>query len=125
MTKPLLEGLSEGMIDVPLVIGTLAQEPDALPNKILWDTPVSDYNSLINESFQPWGKDIGPTILDMYEKELETGGPEKAYCTLIADYGATCASMDVARTAAVGFSSPVYSYVITQCPVNPMWNFGK
>ena len=122
--KPLLDALHEGMIDVPLILGTMAQEPDAQPNKVLWDTSVSDFKKLINDTFQPWGKGTGPKVLEMYEDELNSGGPEKAYCTLIADYGATCANIDVAKAAAQGFSSPVYSYVITQCPVDPVWNFG-
>lgn len=125
VTKPLLKALKEGMVDVPLILGSLAQEPDAQPARILWDTPVSDFKELVNKTFRPWGMGAGSKILSIYESDLKSGGPQKAYDSIIADYGATCGNIDVAKTAAQGFSSPVYSYVITQCPVQPVWNFGE
>eukprot|EP01138_Halocafeteria_seosinensis_P008210 gb/GECG01008391.1/.p1 GENE.gb/GECG01008391.1/~~gb/GECG01008391.1/.p1 ORF type:complete len:367 (+),score=24.85 gb/GECG01008391.1/:1-1101(+) len=123
VTKPLIQALKEGMVDVPFILGSLAQEPDAQPGRILWDSPVKDFQELVNQTFRPWGTGTGSKILDIYASDLKSGGPQKAYDSILADYGANCANIDVAKTAAQGFSSPVYSYVITQCPVKPVWNF--
>eukprot|EP01138_Halocafeteria_seosinensis_P014697 gb/GECG01015002.1/.p1 GENE.gb/GECG01015002.1/~~gb/GECG01015002.1/.p1 ORF type:complete len:606 (+),score=65.30 gb/GECG01015002.1/:1-1818(+) len=119
----LLSALEEGTIDVPFIVGTMAQEPDLSPNKVVWGMKKSNFSKLVNDSFSPWGDDVGEHILSAYSKEMETGGPQKAYDSILTDYGVSCGNMEVAMAAARGFRSPVYSYVMSQCPEKPMWNF--
>lgn len=121
----LIGALEQGTIDVPFIVGTMAQEPDLSPDKIVWDVGKHNFSIMVNNSFSPWGEDVGGEILSAYSNEVETGGPQKAYDSILTDYGVLCGNVDVAKAAAKGFKSPVYSYVMSQCPAEPMWNFSK
>ena len=122
VTLPLLEALQNRTIDVPLILGSMAQEPDAQPDRIVSNYTASQWSALLQQVFTPWGGQVPHKVQTLYAAETAASF-SNAYSTMIADYGAFCANAAVAAAAARSLRSPVYHYVIDQPPSSPVWNF--
>jgi len=124
VTLPLLQALQNRTIDVPIILGSMAQEPDAQPDRIVSNYSRTEWDTLLRSVFLPWGEDVPGKVQSLYASQT-ADSYEMAYSTMIADYGAFCANAAVAAVAARSLNSPVYHYVIDQPPSKPVWNFDK
>jgi hypothetical protein len=122
VTAPLLQALQNRTIDVPLILGSMAQEPDAQPDRLVGNFSEQQYAEMLERAFSPWGVTAPAKVRQLYAQE-EVQGINMAYSSMIADYGAFCGNAAVAATAARSLLSPVYHYVIQEQPSAPVWNF--
>ncbi len=122
VTLPFLEALKNRTVDVPLMLGSMAQEPEAQPDKLVANYSPQQWDQLMSDVFLPWGSLVPQKVQSLYAQELSSGY-SMAYNTMIADYGAFCANAALAAVAARNLRSPVYHYVIDQPPSGPVWNF--
>ncbi|CAE7778404.1 Ces2e, partial [Symbiodinium sp. KB8] len=122
VTKPFLEAVAEPIIDVPFVLGSLEQEPDAQPDDLVGNLTAAQWDNMVKTAFQPFGAHAAEDVLGMYAPQAAVS-PALAYTSIVADYGAFCANAAAAAAAARGFTSPVYHYVISAWPSAPVWNF--
>ncbi|XP_070544212.1 para-nitrobenzyl esterase-like [Ptychodera flava] len=111
--------------DVPLVVGTTAQESDWLAhdlslNEWTWD----HYTSYVTERLDTFGKDITEKALKLYEYNEVNDTPELTLTTMISDIVSVCGNAKVAEHAAKSLQSPVYRYVTTWRPSEPFSYLG-
>eukprot|EP00035_Acanthoeca_spectabilis_P016817 m.351907 g.351907 ORF g.351907 m.351907 type:complete len:573 (-) comp16580_c1_seq1:501-2219(-) len=121
ITQPLLETMSSGMINVPLIVQTMQAETDYAPSRAVADWSAVNFSNFITTSFASWGRGAATAINSMYSNVSQKSGT-LAYYTLDADIGITCGSAAVA-TAAVKRGSyhtqPVYLSQVLQVPDHP------
>ncbi|XP_070544213.1 para-nitrobenzyl esterase-like [Ptychodera flava] len=111
--------------DVPLVIGTTAQEIDWFPhtfdlNEWTWE----QYTDYVRERLDPFGKDITETAMTLYKYDEVKDTPEQTLTTMISDAVMNCGNAKVAKQAAQSLKSPVYRYVATWWPSEPFSYLG-
>eukprot|EP01113_Clastostelium_recurvatum_P044516 TRINITY_DN7527_c1_g1_i1.p1 TRINITY_DN7527_c1_g1~~TRINITY_DN7527_c1_g1_i1.p1 ORF type:complete len:500 (+),score=73.90 TRINITY_DN7527_c1_g1_i1:174-1502(+) len=108
--------------DVPVIIGTAAQEIDFHPiDDIRNKTSYSDYAAFMTEKFQPWGPLIPGQILRYYNQTFLELGPQGAYNTIGADIHDTCGQLGLGLSMSQAFQNTIYHYIVTyrtQKPVN-------
>ena len=97
--------------DVPLMISNMAQENgnNSTNGKSYFDYNVSDFNRLLIETF---GDDTGGDIINYYS-DLIRDDRQKAYDSIYTDLAMSCGSLQLAKSAGLGFNSPVYSILNT------------
>lgn len=118
----LLDALKQGLVDVPLIITSMAAEPDAQPGQLVGNLTSAAFQAQWNAAFAPWGADMGARIAAQYPVEAQESH-QLLYDVAIADYGQTCSSRAAAAAATAGFKSPVYQVVFNHSPSKPVWNF--
>ena len=122
---PLVAMESRKANDVPLIIGTTAQEINISPVKTFGNSAFRDYKDHVEEKLRPFlGNDVDEA-LSMYNESLaESGSLQFAYSSMVSDLRETCPTNVLALNASKGFKSPVYRYVITNSPSAPINVFG-
>lgn len=107
--------------DVPLVIGTTAQEIDIQPVISFTNLSFGKYRKHVEEKLRPFlGNDVSK-VLDMYNDSLAIGESfQFAYSSLVSDLRETCPNNVLALNASKGFHSSVYKYVVTNRPSAPI-----
>ncbi|XP_077978044.1 para-nitrobenzyl esterase-like [Glandiceps talaboti] len=103
--------------DVPLVLGTTAQEIDYLPR----DTSLrywtwEKYRSHVADRLDPFGKDVTSQAMALYPYDESKDTPEFMLTTMASDILLHCGSDIIAKVAAESYQSPVYRYVATSWP---------
>ena len=111
--------------DVPLIIGTTAQEIDVQPVVSFTNSGYGKYQKYVEEKLRPFlGNDVGK-VLDMYNDSLAVGESfQFAFSSLTSDLRETCPNNVLALNASKGFHSSVYRYVVTNKPSAPINLFG-
>lgn len=126
---PLVAMTKEEVNDVPLIIGTTAQEADIAPSVVFHNSVIDKYRARVQERLRTFGFNASTVqlVLEMYNNTLFDGSlpsPQLAYLSMVTDLRATCPNNKVAKTASEGFKSPVYRYVVTDRPSKPLNLFG-
>ncbi|XP_060072894.1 para-nitrobenzyl esterase-like [Ylistrum balloti] len=107
--------------DVPVMIGTTAQETDfvhfssELVNK-------SAYEENVMRNLGTFGTDIAKMALRLYPVEKES--IRYQYTSMVTDVRVGCGNDIMALYAAINTNSPVYRYVVTSQPSTPVSPFG-
>jgi len=111
--------------DVPLIIGTTAQEIDVQPVVSFTNSRYGKYRKYVEEKLRPFlGNDVSK-VLDMYNDSLAMGESfQFAFSSLTSDLRETCPNNVLALNASKGFHSSVYRYVVTNKPSAPINLFG-
>ena len=114
IAKSFISSLSLAMIDVPLMFGQMAQEPDEYPGDDVSGLTSEEWQAMLNETFAPWGDDVGMTIWSLYAEESDPD-PQRGYDAIVTDYGLTCAAVQLSRAAySLGArQSPTYVFLNT------------
>lgn len=99
-------------IDVPLLIGSMAQETDFESDLLKWNW--TTYEERVKQKLDTFGAGISATALSMYPTGVET--PEYQYTSMSSDVRVLCGTGVLSEKAAVNFKSPVYRYVVTARP---------
>ena len=125
---PLVTMTKKEVNDVPLIIGTTAQEADLAPDVQVF-VSFDKYRTRVEERLGTFGFNASTVeyVLQMYNKSLPDGSLpslQLAYTSMVTDVRATCPNNKVAKTASEGFKRPVYRYVVTNRPSKPLSLFG-
>ena len=111
--------------DVPLIIGTTAQEIDIQPLKKFSNSDFGDYQNHVKQKLGPFLGNGVSKVLSMYNESLADGKSlQFAYSSMVSDLRETCPNNVLALNASKGFKSPVYRYVMTNSPSAPIDLFG-
>ncbi|KAK3097961.1 hypothetical protein FSP39_014851 [Pinctada imbricata] len=112
--------------DVPLMIGTTAQEVDFDPSPTnLKNWTWNNYRDHVTQklgTFQGNTKDIVFQALQLYPINIET--PEFEFTSMVSDLRVTCPNEVMAKDIALFFTSDVYRYVVTSRPSQPIHTVG-
>ncbi|KAK3579730.1 hypothetical protein CHS0354_008870 [Potamilus streckersoni] len=108
-------------IDVPVFIGSTAQEVDMAPSINFTGFTWEDYNHTVRKSLGTFGNTIATMGLKLYPPGHIT--PEYQYTTMTSDVRVGCATDYLSLVAAKSFKSPIYRYVVTAWPSKPMKAF--
>jgi carboxylesterase 2 len=107
------EALRKGVMDVPLLLGNMAEECDVGPEQDVSQCTLEEWKSLLESSFAQWGSTVGADVYELYEAQA-IQDPQLAFDQIVTDYGITCASAAIARQALASstsrFSSPLYIF---------------
>ena len=109
--------------DVPVMIGTTAQETDANPPDSdhigAWNQ--STYESNVRQKLETFSDVIAEIALRLYPVTTHTPTPvyEYLYTTMATDVRMTCGNDYFGLILATSFKSPVYRYVLTHILSNP------
>ncbi|KAJ7330644.1 hypothetical protein OS493_022259 [Desmophyllum pertusum] len=124
VSDPPLVAMANGKAnDVPLIIGTTAQEIDIAPSFVFKDTALVEYRARVQNRLGNFSVDVADSVLNMYNQTLSNGtfpSLQFAYTSMVTDLRATCPNNRVAKTASQGFKSSVYRYVVTNRPTSPV-----
>jgi para-nitrobenzyl esterase len=123
--KPLLEALREPIIDVPLVVSTMAQEQGQWAGNHFNASSMSapEFVAQLGRYFDEMlGEGFGAELATHYEADIAES-PQKAWGSIAADIAMTCGNMEVAAAAAAGFGSPVYRVYNTMHSDTRMWAY--
>ena len=126
VSDPPLVAMAKGKAnDVPLMIGTTAQEIDVLPSKNFAYATFGDYRNYVEVKLRPFlGNDVNEA-LSMYNDSLANGKSlQFVYSSMVSDLRVTCPTNVLALNASKGFKNPVFRYVITNSPSSPINLFG-
>lgn len=124
VVAPLLEALSSSppIIDVPLIVSSMAQEVDLNPAQLVYNLSAPQFYDFLGSSYKAAGfaspDALVATVKNDYAAYVVTS-PQLAYDSIVSDTGSVCGNLEVARTAALGFSSPVYAGYVTAAPASP------
>lgn len=123
VAMPLIQALSQGLIDVPIILATMRDEDDVSPDPTVmsWTTP-SDFQSFLNTQFAGWAPQVAPTLFTLYQNIADASPPQGFY-DLDADTGVGCGHLVLGAAAAAGFKSPVYVGVTVHQPGSPTPGF--
>ena len=107
--------------DVPLIIGTTAQEIDIQPVISFTNSSYGDYRKHVEEKLRPFlGKDVSK-VLSMYNESLAIGEPlQFSFSSMTSDLRESCPNNVLALNASKGFKNSVYRYVVTNRPSAPI-----
>uniref|UniRef100_A0A7S1CAD9 Carboxylic ester hydrolase n=1 Tax=Bicosoecida sp. CB-2014 TaxID=1486930 RepID=A0A7S1CAD9_9STRA len=119
VTMPVAQALSSGLVDVPLIVQSMAEEPDLLPAKIVYNMSVSQFRDWLDPHMAKFGSMFAEEALVNYISPLAVN-PQKAYDQISADIGVTCGNNVLAAAAGTGFRSNVYQGYVTQGPSKPV-----
>lgn len=106
-------------MDVPIIVGTTAQETDYDPSHLdyynwSWD----DYHKYVRSYLDTFPGNISAHALTLYPDGVES--PAYQYTTLTSDLRVTCPNNIMSDILSTYFRSPVYRYVLTQRPFYPV-----
>ena len=105
--------------DVPIIIGTTAQEINFQPVKNFENSPWADYSAYVKEKLIPFIDKNVSEVLSMYNQSLPDGSSPSlqfSYTSMASDIRLTCPNNVLAQNASKGFKSPVYRYIVTNSP---------
>ena len=114
--------LSQGIIDVPLLIQTMLAEQDVYsPNKTIYAMSRAEYHAFLTSYFSSagWPTGAGDAVYELYSAELDVS-TELAYNQFNAEFSFLCGNIDASFAAAEGFQSPVYLSLVAQSPARPL-----
>ena len=118
---PLIDMATRKANDVPLLIGTTAQEIHVQPLKSFANSSFGDYRKHVEEKFGPFLGNAVSEVLSMYNDSLDDGKSlQFAYLSMASDLRETSPNNVLALNASKGFSTPVYRYVMTNSPSAPI-----
>ena len=120
---PLLAMMAGEANDVPLIIGTTAQEINIQPVKNFANSTWEDYSSYVKEKLFPFVGGNVSQVLSMYNKTLPDGSSASlqfAYTSMASDIRLTCPNNVLALNASRAFDSSVYRYIVTNAPSSPI-----
>ncbi|KAJ6236165.1 carboxylesterase [Anaeramoeba flamelloides] len=116
--------LQNKVIDVPVVIGYMAQESELGPAQNISGYTESQYQQYVHKVFDTFGVQISDRVLQLYPYS-NYSDIQKAWEEIATDSRAICGSYQTYQSAmSTNFNSPVYSYVCDFKP-NPSLYFGK
>ncbi|KAL5009508.1 hypothetical protein ScPMuIL_011813 [Solemya velum] len=121
--EPMKAWLNGDGIDVPLMIGTTAQEIDFLPAPL--DVPIwtwDQYDKYVYDKLSTFGVDVAQAALKFYPRGIIS--PEYQFTTMATDIRMTCPTEILSMTAALSYTSPVYRYVVKSWPSKPTYVIG-
>ncbi|XP_070566732.1 neurotactin-like [Ptychodera flava] len=107
--------------DVPIVIGSTAQEIDLDPQQSdirEWDW--KKYDEVVADKLDTFGKNITKQAKMLYQYVPTMHTPELVYTTMASDVRVTCPTHKLAKTISDALTSPVYRYVATSWPSQPV-----
>lgn len=64
VTHSFLDALSEGLVDVPLIMGNMQYENDGGPPDDFSRYSQQEWDDFLSIYFQPWGDDVGKGIAE-------------------------------------------------------------
>lgn len=112
--------LAAAVIDVPFLMGNMGQESDQEPDIFVSNFTSDQWQNLLNQTYSPWDTVspssevvVGEIIGQLYSQETDEGGPQKAFDSIVSDYGLGCPSIRIAFRAlppSGRFSSPLFVY---------------
>jgi len=86
-----------------LVISNMVAEPDGIQPiaSALHSAPNDLWPRLLQRAFASWPniESAVPTVMNLYQEEIDIGGVQLAYDAFVSDYGLTCANLKVGATA--------------------------
>jgi carboxylesterase type B len=93
------EALARGVVDVPVLLGNTAQEPDLCPERDLTGHSLGEWKLALVDNFKDYenGAQIASDIYAIYAKDAEED-VQKAFDSFVSDYGVTCPALAVAST---------------------------
>lgn len=99
--------------DVPMIIGTTAQEADIAPSVVFGNSEFEKYHTRVQKRLGTFGfnKSKVEFVLGMYNKTLSDGplpSPQLAYTAMVTDLRTTCPNNKVAKTASEGFNTDTW-----------------
>ena len=109
--------------DVPVMIGTMAQETDTYPpdseHIAAWNQ--STYESNVRQKLSTLSDVIAEMALRLYPVGPQTPAPvyEYLYTSMTSDVRVNCGNDYLSLILATSFKSPVYRYVVTHILSNP------
>ncbi|KAK3576602.1 hypothetical protein CHS0354_023119 [Potamilus streckersoni] len=115
---PLEAWINGNGLDVPLFIGCTAQEADLTSTINFTAFTWEDYTHAVTKSLCTFSHHIATTALKLYPPGNIS--PEYQYTTMISDVRICCGTDYVSYVAAKSFNSPIYRYVITGWPSQPI-----
>ncbi|CAJ1380992.1 unnamed protein product [Effrenium voratum] len=117
VTFALEDALQEGLVDVPILFQSMAQELGCAPAPQLADISRQNFSHFLRDSFAVYGEGVAEEIDALYQHYEP---PEKGGYAIDADTGAACGLRRLTQAAAKGFKSPVYWSTVTAGPSRPM-----
>eukprot|EP01116_Phalansterium_solitarium_P020122 TRINITY_DN5841_c0_g1_i2.p1 TRINITY_DN5841_c0_g1~~TRINITY_DN5841_c0_g1_i2.p1 ORF type:complete len:562 (-),score=97.94 TRINITY_DN5841_c0_g1_i2:163-1809(-) len=118
VTKEVRASLLAGVNDVPLILGTMHEEPDIEPVVDVRNLTVAEYEAYLQKRFSPWGADFYQQVLALYPT-ASFDGVQQSYDSISADIGVICGNLQLAQSASDGFKSSVFMYITRQRPEVP------
>ena len=118
--------------DVPVIVGTTGQEVDYSPPYNIRNTTWDKYDTIVRKQMDTFQDDPTNVHTNVYEEVSRiyphnmstpssggtcvTGTPEYLMTSMASDIRVTCPNILLAQHYGRHFKSPVYSYVMVQCP---------
>jgi len=106
------------IVDVPLLIGTTAQEIEMCPPHDWRAVNLTQFTSVLNSSFALWGPRVVDGLGREYAKQI-LESRQLAYASFMSDMRFTCGNIALAHRYALAMESNVYSYIINYRPSHP------
>lgn len=117
---PFEVALTNGTVDVPLLFGSVRQEPDLTPDDDVQDYTLTQWHALLADRFAAWNASSVAALIDHYAPYANVS-VQYAYDSMSADLGITCANVHVAgATSGSRRTSPTYLYVNAWTPSSPL-----
>ncbi|KAL5018331.1 hypothetical protein ScPMuIL_004053 [Solemya velum] len=108
--------------DVPVLIGSTAQELDFAPPADIVNWTWTDYKKKVKDRLATFSDYVAETALLLYPAGVIS--PEYQFTTMGAEIRSICGLDIIAMEAALNFRSPIYRYVATAWPSKPTSVFG-
>mgnify|MGYP002038005430 CR=1 FL=1 len=102
VAAPLLEALARPVVDVPLIVSTMAQEPGAWPNNMFNASamsPAQFQQQLAEDWDQVFGDGFAASVVKLYGADVADNA-QKAWDTIAADAGVFCGNKRRRRSRA-------------------------
>ena len=111
--------------NIPLVIGSTAQETDLFPLVDVRNQTWDQFAAFARRKMKPFGLKAMNTT-NVFYIDGHVGDPEFQYTSLSSDIGVNCPNNVIGRKIAAGRkdTAPVYRYVLTAKPSHPMHSLG-
>lgn len=129
VTHSFEDAVRHGLVDVPLIMGSMGQEPELMPDQRVRGMTKSAWNALLQTSFASWKNQANSLVADLflYYQADASLDVQRSYDTLSTDIGLSCALRNIALAGKEGnYSSPIYLYVNQWQPSVPVnggdWN---
>ena len=123
VTHSVLDAMSSGLIDVPIIFQNLAAEDDFSPDPAVSNWTSTDLHSFLSKTFKDWptngGEQMATDVLAAYKNVTEIS-PAYTYYAISSDTGLTCGTTELVRLAAGGTRmSPAYLSFVDASPGRP------
>ena len=101
ITESFSSAFAAGLVDIPVIIGNAQCEPDEDPDNYVQMFSLTEWQFMLNNTFSSsWnnGAAIASSIYNLYKTEAMVN-PQKAYDSIVSDYGLYCAQIATAKNA--------------------------